>query len=112
MSRVPGEFDGIFVVVGQQKPMSPPPTPLASVKFVREVKDALGLDDDAAPAAADWVVGKLHRFLAIDAQPVFDMEGQGPLCSACFMFWPLCGHHVLSEWSPDADEEDEAGSDG
>lgn len=94
------EFRGIMIEQGD----SVPPRVIASKDFVREVRDEFGLTDDDAVRAADWVVGKMERYSAYFARPVFDMKGQGPQCSACGAFWPLCGH---ARFSGVLDEEEE-----
>ncbi len=88
--------------------MSVPPRVKASKKLILEVRDALGLDDDAAVKAADWIADKMERFGAFSAHMSFDAEGNGPQCSWCGMVWPLCGHHHLSGWGDDEPEDDAA----
>lgn len=74
--------------------MSHPPRLVASAKFIREVRHALDIaDDEKAREVADWAIDKMERFGARTAQAVFDMEGNGPMCSWCGTTWPLCGHH-------------------
>lgn len=91
------EWEGIFLPSDTHRAvMSMPPRMRASRLFVREVADSLDLDDDAALQAADWIADKMERFGAAFAQPVFDMDGNGPICSWCTTIWPLCGHHHLS----------------
>lgn len=95
-----GEFDGIALGSDQSRPvMTRPPALVASMKFVREVRDALHLPDDAAQDAADWVLNKMERFGAATAQPVFTLgeDAGAPLCSWCGAIWPLCGHQHMSE---------------
>lgn len=100
------EFHGIAITPGESRPlMSRPPRLIASAKFIREVRDALGIEDyDRAREAADWVLDKMERFGARTAQPMFDMEGNGPRCSWCGGIWPLCGCHHLSEEVQDEKE--------
>lgn len=104
------EFSQIAFEPGGNRPvMSRPPAFQATKKFIQEVQDELGLTDDQAPAAADWVLNKMERYAAQYARPVFDMEGNGPQCSMCSMIWPLCGHHHLSaELDEDEDGNDAA----
>lgn len=91
------EFEGIFLAGnGTRAPMSKPPRMKATKRFIREVQDALGIPDERATEAADWVVNKMERYGAYFAEPVFDMDGNGPKCSFCGMIWPLCGHHHMS----------------
>ena len=90
------EWSGIFLPTAERAVMSKPPRTQASALFVREVRDTLGLDDDTATRVADWAVDKMERFGAAFAQPVFDMDGNGPICSWCTTIWPLCGHHHQS----------------
>lgn len=91
------EWEGIFLPAETGRAvMSMPPRMRASAAFVREVRDALNLDTDAAADAADWIADKMERFGAAFAQPVFDMDGNGPICSWCTTVWPLCGHHHIS----------------
>lgn len=109
MSADVTEWEGIFLGEGGSRPvMSMPPRMKASMKFVREVADALGLEHDAACEAADWIVDKMERFGASTAQPVMDMEGCGPVCSWCGVLWPLCGHHHLTCMDLANSETDEA----
>ena len=76
--------------------MSKPPRYVASREFVREVADVL--DRAASPdEVADWVIDKMERFGALMAEPMFDTEGNGPICSWCKTIWPLCGHHHQSQ---------------
>lgn len=97
------EFEAIMMARdgGTRPVMSIPPAPIATDDFIREVADALNLDGDAAREAADWIVGKLDRYAAWHAEPVFDMDGAGPVCSYCKAIWPLCGHHHQSAALPD-----------
>lgn len=101
------EFHEIAVGSGKSRPvLSRPPRLIASSKFIREVRDALHIqDDDQAREAADWVLDKMERFGARTARPVFDLEGVGPQCSWCGAIWPLCGHFHLSEEDNDQPEE-------
>lgn len=102
------EFTGIFISSGEPRPvMSKPRRMQATKKLIREVQDALGIADDKAFEAADWVANKMERFGASSAQPVFDMDGSGPNCSWCGMIWPFCGHHHMSNNLPDEDESEE-----
>lgn len=92
-----GEFDEIILNTGETRPVMSKPRPLqATQRFVREVRDALDLSDEAAPAAADWVLNKMERYGARAAQGVFDLDGAGPMCSWCGAIWPLCGHNHMS----------------
>jgi len=101
-----GEFDEVILTTGQTRPvMSRPPEMQAASKFVIEVRDALGLSDESAPAAADWVLNKMERYAASQARPVFDTEGNGPQCSWCGQIWPLCGHHHMSAVRYPEDDE-------
>ncbi len=99
------EFAGIFLAPGGTRPlMSMPPRMRASREFVREVRDALALDDGQAEVAADWIADKMERYGALFSRPVFDMDGNGPQCSFCSMPWPFCGHHHLSGELEDEEE--------
>lgn len=108
-----GEFSGIIEDTGQTRPvMSVPSRLIASVKFIRQVQDGLGIaDDDRAREAADWVLDKMERFGAYTARPVFDMDGNGPQCSWCGAIWPLCGHHHQA-YQPGEDDEQADGGNG
>lgn len=92
------EFTGIFLNEGGTRPvMSRPPTAKASQTLIDQVRFELDIEDrDQATRIADWVAGKLQRFEAFEARPVFDMDGMGPQCSTCGQIWPLCGHHHFS----------------
>lgn len=93
------EFREIFMVAPgtpESRPvMSLPPRVIATKKFERELQ---GVIDDASTTTdiADWVVDKMERFGAAFAEPMFDMEGNGPTCSWCKAIWPLCGHQHQS----------------
>lgn len=98
------EWEGIFLPTAPRAVMSVPPRTQASSLFVHEVRDALGLDDETAVRVADWAADKMERFGAAFAQPVFDMDGNGPICSWCTTLWPLCGHqHQSAMLEDDAD---------
>lgn len=98
------EWEGIFEPIPSRPVMSKPPRATASKKLIREVADALHIeDDDEAREAADWIADKLERFAMRNARGVFEMDGSGPRCSACGQIWPLCGCHHFSEID---DEED------
>lgn len=104
------EFTGIFMNDGQhRRVMSKPPTAKAAQPLIDQVRFELDIEDlDDATRIADWVAGKLQRFEAFEARPVFDMDGSGPQCSTCGMIWPLCGHHHFSyaEGINDDEEKD------
>ena len=104
-SAAAGEFSHIFLPYDPRPVMTRPPRTRASRKFVVEVREALGLSDDEADDAADWIADKMERFGASFSQPVFDMDGNGPMCSFCGAIWPLCGHHHLSGVSNDNAED-------
>lgn len=94
------EFKGILVPASgtpERRPvMSHPPRYVASRDFTLEVSDLL--DRSAGPQdVADWIVDKMERFGALMAEPMFDTEGNGPICSWCKTIWPLCGHHHQSQ---------------
>lgn len=93
----PAEWEGIFLAGPESRPvMSIPPRVEASKKFIAEVADALDLGSDQEMFAADWIADKMERFGASMAEPVFDMDGNGPVCSWCKALWPLCGHQHQS----------------
>lgn len=79
---------------------------IASKKFIQQVQVGLSIEDEeAATAAADWIIDKMERFGARTAQGVFDMKGNGPQCSWCGAIWPLCGHQHQSEVLDDEEED-------
>lgn len=91
------EFEGIFEPNRGDRPvMSRPPKVEASVKFIHEVRDMLADTEGVATDVADWIADKMERFGARTAEPVFTMNGAGPVCSWCHVVWPLCGHHHMS----------------
>lgn len=103
------EFRGVGQWPAGERPvMSRPPDPIANKVFVDEVRHALGIEGDAAVRAADWILGKMERYAAWHAQPVFTLDGNGPVCSLCGTLWPLCGHHHLSGANGDHAAEDGA----
>ncbi|WP_017791898.1 hypothetical protein [Leucobacter salsicius] len=97
--KKPSEFDGILIATGGSRPlMSKPPEFKAARVFVDRVMAELDVPDrERAEFMADWIVNFAERFGASAAQPMFDMEGNGPQCSWCGQIWPLCGHHHMSE---------------
>ena len=91
------EFDGIFLTTAGTRPvMSVPPTVEASKAFVDQVRHELDLPTELAERVADWAAARMDRFSAVEARPVFEMDGSGPCCSTCGCIWPLCGHY---HWS-------------
>lgn len=105
-----GEFEGIlqYADTRPNRPVtSRPPRVIASSAFIREVAHKLELpvDSDRAREVADWVVDKMERFGARTAQGVFDLKGNGPVCSWCGVIWPLCGHYHQSEVATDDDPD-------
>lgn len=106
MSELNDEFVGIGLIVGGERPvMSKPKEFQATKKFIAYVQDNLGIQDDRATEAADWVLNLMERYGANTAQPMFDIDGSGPSCSWCGMIWPLCGHHHMSSNLKDDEEE-------
>lgn len=107
------DFTGIILRTGATRPvMSKPPALQAARKWVQQVQVAVtectrpdgSLDTEAL---ADWILNAMEQYGAQYARPVFDMEDNGPSCSHCGAFWPLCGHHLTSkvdneEETPDA----------
>ena len=86
-----------FIVPGENRPvMSRPPKLTATRAFVQLVEDARR-DNPTPEAFADWVANFAEEYGASTAEPMFDMEGHGPLCSWCATIWPLCGHQHMSE---------------
>lgn len=103
------EFTAIILVTeGETRPVMSKPQPFkATKKFIQHVQDNLGIPDEHATDAADWVLNLMERYGANTAQPMFDMEGAGPCCSWCGTIWPLCGHHHMSSNLPDDEENEE-----
>ena len=97
------DFNGIVIPQGGTRPlMSKPPALQAARKWVQQVEDAVSeyTRDDGTlntEALADWTLNAMERFGAQYARPVFDMEDNGPSCSHCGAWWPLCGHYHFSE---------------
>lgn len=103
-----GEFVGIFHVGKPRKNVLDKPAPFtATKKFAQYVQENLGIPDERMYDAADWVVNLMERYGAAFAKPVFDMEGNGPMCSFCSMIWPLCGHHHMSAEIDDEEDSNE-----
>lgn len=102
------EFKGIMTTSpgdgGNRPVMSRPPRYIATREFVREVSDMLERDR-SAEAVADWAIDKMERFGALMAEPMFDMNGNGPICSWCKTIWPLCGHQHQSQRIHELDAE-------
>ena len=83
-----------------------PPTVQATDQLVLETR--LALDETAGDPErmAQWIAERIEEFGALQATPVFDMEGNGPMCSWCSAFWPLCGHAKRSELLEDGDGDE------
>ena len=91
------EFEGVFAPpVRPQRLMSMPPRMRPTEKLVDQVRVACDLDHETAIRVAGWAADWAERLGASGAEPVFDLDGNGPKCSWCGAFWPLCGHHHLS----------------
>ena len=100
---MPGEFDNM-IILGEPRPLQAMPAPVqASNAFIREVEEAL--EGKTPQEQANWIANKMERYAAAFAQPVFDMEGGGPVCSFCGAYWPLCGHHHLNGMSQEEIEQ-------
>ena len=92
------EFEGIFEPSATNRPlMSVPPRMLPSRKLIDQIRVACDLDDATAERVAHWAADWGERLGARTAEPVFDMDGNGPACSWCGQLWPLCGHQHQSE---------------
>ncbi len=103
-----GEFVEIFQAGEGTRPVMSKPRPFkATKKFAQYVQENLGIPDDRKYEAADWVAHLMERYAAAYAKPVFDMEGNGPVCSMCSMIWPFCGHHHMSAELDEQEEPDE-----
>lgn len=106
MGALNNEFTAIIINDGETRPVMSKPKPFkATKKFIQHVQDNLGIPDEKAIEAADWVLNLMERYGANAAEPVFDMDGNGPKCSWCGMLWPMCGHHHMSSNVPDDEEE-------
>ena len=83
-------------MAGESRPvMSKPPRLTATTNLIRIIEDAQR-DNPTPELFADWLANFMEGYAALDAKPVFDMEGNGPVCSTCFTIWPLCGHYRMS----------------
>lgn len=104
------EFEGILIAPAGNRPvMSKPPEFKAARVFVDRIMVELDVPDrERAEAMADWIVNFAERFGAFSAQPVFNMDGEGPCCSWCGMIWPLCGHHHMSGVKDEDEEVEES----
>ena len=56
-------------------------------------------------AAGDWLADYLECYGASSAEGVFNLAGEGPICSWCKTIWPLCGHAHLSDYVEGAGEK-------
>lgn len=79
------------------RPVMRPPRVQATDQLVLETRLALDEFGGDPERMAQWVAERIEEFGALQAQPTFDMDGCGPLCSWCGVLWPLCGHHQKSE---------------
>ncbi|MGR4009174.1 hypothetical protein [Leucobacter sp. 1207-22] len=106
--KLPSEFEGILIDNSGSRPlMSKPPEFKAARIFVDRIMHEFEISDrEQAERMADWIVNFTERFGARAAQPMFDLEGNGPQCSWCGAIWPMCGHHHMSEELKDDDEEE------
>lgn len=90
------EFDGWLIANNEPRAvMSPPRRYTAARPAVRAVEAAMDECSGDPTLLADWLVNLLERYGARSARPVFfaDGEGEGPCCSWCGAWWPMCGHH-------------------
>jgi hypothetical protein len=79
------------------RPVMTPPSVAATDQLILETRLALEETGGDAVQMADWIAQRIEEFGAMQAEPMFDMEGNGPICSWCAAFWPLCGHSKRSE---------------
>ena len=90
------EFEDIGILSGAaENPASWLPGKLqATRKFATAVRDNIPctVTDDEMFAVADWVLNLMERYAAYHVEPVFTLDGDGPICSLCHARWPLCGH--------------------
>lgn len=91
----------------EPRPIMTPPRVHATDQLVLETR--LALDEHAGnpEQMAQWIAERLEEFGALQASPVFDMEGNGPMCSWCQGSWALCGHAQLSEVLDEHGEDDD-----
>lgn len=99
------EFDGVLIYTESRSGMTKPTPVTATRKFVRAVRDGLaGCATDEE--RADWVINLAERYAAYYARPVITMDGDGPICSFCWAYWPLCGHqHLAGSMLGDAEDD-------
>lgn len=108
MSAASNEFTEVAIGRGERRPLeSVPPTLIATRDFAHRVQNEIPctVTDEETEAVADWVLNMMERFGAFSAQPVFTMDGAGPVCSWCFGIWPFCGHHHQSGHDFDQQED-------
>lgn len=86
------------------RPVMVPPQVQATDQLVLETRLALEETNADPERMAQWVAERIEEYGALQAEPVFDMEGAGPICSWCGAFWPLCGHAKRSEVLDEGDE--------
>lgn len=79
------------------RPVMMPPRVQATDQLVTETRIALEETGGDPERMAQWIAERIEEFGALQAEPVFDMEGSGPICSWCSALWPLCGHATRSE---------------
>lgn len=79
------------------RPVMRPPKVEATSQLVLETRIALEETGGDPERMAQWVAERIEEFGALQSQPIFDMEGNGPICSWCGTIWPLCGHSERSE---------------
>lgn len=81
----------------QSRPVMQPPKVYATDHLVLETRLATEETGADPERMAQWIAERIEEFGAITSLPVFDMEGNGPICSWCAAMWPLCGHASRSE---------------
>lgn len=92
-----GELSFMPLAYESPRPVGAKPRVHATDQLIYETERALEDTQGTPEQMAQWIAERIEEYGAMQSMPVFDMEGNGPMCSWCGGIWGLCGHAAISE---------------